>query len=421
MKDIFKRYFQKDWFVLLLVYIAAVIFRSAIVYIFSWNRGPHFENYMIASNIILGKGYWFGWSGDIPKQPTALLPPIYTYFLVVFMKLFENPLRIIYISQSFLNALGIIPAFYFGKHLIKNRTAGIIAACLFAFFPEIAIEPSKLISEPLFIPCVVLVFYLYLKWKAQFGQNRKYLNFFWLGLILGTATLIKTTGSLIILALFLGLAIEKKHRFKYIKAAVIMGFGFFIAISPWLIRNYIVFNKPLMIASNFGYNLWRGNNPFASGTEYQPNGEVSESALSEEYREYLRQNRPQQEIAMDKFYFNEAIKCIKHDPVRYIKLILKRIFYFIAIDLTHPLTKNIYYIGGYVFALFFGIWGYILLYKRKLLDPAFWIMPIIFFCFYVPVVYVPRFRLIPVLILLLFSAIPLNDIWEKLKLRHQGN
>jgi 4-amino-4-deoxy-L-arabinose transferase-like glycosyltransferase len=414
MNDI-KQYFRKDWALLTALFILAVIIRLVIVYIFSWNRGPHFENYMIANFIVQGKGYSYRWGPDALIQTTALLPPIYTYFIVFFMKLFAEPLRPIYIAQAFLSALIIIPSFYFGKKLSGDRKTGIIAALLVAFFPEIAIEPSKLISEPLFIPCVILIFYLYLKWKGQFSQNFRYFNFLWLGLIIGITTLIKTTGSLIVLALFIGLILEKKYRLRYLKAAIVMGLGFFIAISPWLVRNYIVFNKPMMIASNFGFNLWRGNNPFASGTEYQPDGKVAESAFSEQYLEYLRINRPVDEIKMNKFYFDEAIRYIKSNPGRYVKLTLKRMFYFLTIDFTHPLTKNVYYIGGYLFALIFGIWGYILLNRRKLLDRVFWIVPVIFFCFYTPVVYVPRFRLIPVLILILFSAIPLNELWKKLR------
>ena len=322
---------DKIWPNLLIIYFLAVIIRLALVYIFSWNRGPHFEFAQIAENIIKGYGYWWDWYKMIPLQPTALLPPIYTYFLLIFMKLFDSPFRTIYITQSFLNALGIIPGFYLGK-LLGNRKTGITCACLFAFLPEFAIEPAKLISEPLFIPTVILAMFLFLKYKPLINKESANKKFFWLGVIIGISALIKTTGSLVVLSFFISLVIAKYNKKAFYKAAVLMSVGFFLAVSPWLIRNYIVMNKPLMMASNFGYNLWRGSHPWGSGTEYLDDNRVSESALSPEYKEYLEKNRPQLEVELDRFYFNEAIGFIKDDPGRYIKVVLKRMLYFITID-----------------------------------------------------------------------------------------
>ncbi|MCD6163229.1 MAG: hypothetical protein J7K40_12590 [candidate division Zixibacteria bacterium] len=49
--------------------------------------------------------------------------------------------------------------------------------------------------------------------------------------------------------------------------------------------------------------------------------------------------------------------------------------------------------------------------KRKgRLDSVFIIIPIAFFCFYTPIVNVPRFRLVAILILLIFSSIPITRL-----------
>lgn len=407
-----RRFYHKDWFILTIIYLIAVLFRIVSVYILSWNRGPHFENYQIAQYIIEGKGYWWDWNGWIPPQPTALLPPIYTYFLVIFMKLFNDPFRIIYIAQSFLNALIIVPAFFLGRHLVDRKT-GIIAAGLFAVFPEVAVTSTKLISEPLFIPWVILSFYLFLTFKSRLITEGSYKPFFWLGIIMGITALIKTTGALVIIAFFISLVLIKNKKKYVLRAFLMLGIGFFIGIFPWNLRNLIVMKKPLMLASNFGYNLWRGNHPWGSGTEYLEPGKLSESELPPEYLDYLDKNRPKIEVDMDKFFFNEAIKFIKQDPGRYALLTLKRMLYFVTIDPTHHLTRNVFYIGGYIFILFFGIWGAILQKRKGRLDNIFIIMPILVFCFYVPIVNVPRFRLIAILILVLFSSVPIANLLSK--------
>lgn len=406
--------YKKDWFILMVIYILALLTRIIGIYIFSWNRGPHFENYEIAQYIVEGKGYWWDWHHTIPPQPTALLPPIYTYFLVFFMKLFDNPCRVIYIVQSFLNALIVLPAFYIGKHLGGKKT-GIVAACLFAFFPEVAIEPAKLISEPLFTPCIILAFYLFLIYKERLVETGSYRQFIWLGILLGITTLIKTTASLVTLACFTSLFFAGIKKKTYYFAIAIMFLGFFIATFPWNLRNFIVMEKPMLFTSNFGFNIWRGNHPWGSGTEYIDPNTVSEAKLPPEYLEYLEKNRPQTETELDKFYLSEAIGFIKDDPKMYASRTLKRMLYFITIDPTHPLTRNILYIGGYLFVLFFGIWGMILSKRKGRLDSVFIIIPIAFFCFYTPIVNVPRFRLVAILILLIFSSIPVTRICIKNK------
>ena len=55
-------------------------------------------------------------------------------------------------------------------------------------------------------------------------------------------------------------------------------------IAPWTYRNYLTFDKPVLISTNFGVNFWMGNNPDSRG-EYTPFGEhvvgLSETERSE--------------------------------------------------------------------------------------------------------------------------------------------
>jgi 4-amino-4-deoxy-L-arabinose transferase-like glycosyltransferase len=311
-------------------------------------------------------------------------------------------------AQALLNALGVISCFYLGRQLVDRKT-GITAAVIYAIFPEIAVQPIKLISEPLFTPAIIFAIYLFLKFKIEYKQKNSYKGLFWTGIFFGIVTLIKTTGSLVCLACFISLGLSKFLFRKRVLAIVMMGLGFFIATFPWNLRNFIVMEKPMMFTSNLGYNLWRGNHPWGSGTGHLSDEHLSEDKLPEEYRDYLQANYPETEVALDDFYFKEAINFIKKDPVRYIKYTLKRMLYFITIDPTHPLTKNIPYIGGYIFVLIFGIWGGVILRKRKLLDSVFIISVVLIFCFYTPIITLPRYRLILILVLMLFAAVPIAE------------
>ena len=103
-----------------------------------------------------------------------------------------------------------------------------------------------------------------------------------------------------------------------------------ITISPYLIRNIIVF-ETVTITKTTGYNFWKGNHPDAEGLE---GSEVIDDNLQKQI----------DKIPKDKFYglnfdnlfLNEAIKNIKKDPARYLTLFLKKAVSFLFIDINSP-------------------------------------------------------------------------------------
>ena len=99
-----------------------------------------------------------------------------------------------------------------------------------------------------------------------------------------------------------------------------------ITISPYLIRNYITFDK-IIIHSGFGYNLWQGNNP---------NSKVEGSeVIHKDFQSLIDKISKDKfyRINEDKIYIKEATKNIKEDPIRYLILYLKKFFSYIFFDL----------------------------------------------------------------------------------------
>jgi len=414
-----KRLLDKNWQILALIYVIAVIARITIVCLYSWNTGLHFETVQIARYLINGYGYSWDWYKMIPPQPTAILAPLYTYFIALFMMIFDEPARYIYIVQAVLNSLVIIPGYFLGKYYGGTKN-GLILAIILGVFPEITYMPVKMVAEVISIVMVFLGIYLYLKYKDDLIANHKTTGFIWLGILLGIATLIKDNSAFIFLACFIGLLFIRINYKIWLKAAFLFGLAFTLTISPWLVRNYIVFDKPVF-RTMYGFNLWRGNHPCATGTGRLANGFGSETCLDQKYLDYIEKNHPSTELGIDKFYKDEAIKFIKADKMRYAELTLKRLFYFIVIDPTHPLTKSFVYISGYIFTMVFGIWGGIILYRRKKLDRIYILLPILFIIAYVPVIIIPRYRLILIWLLLILSSISITGILSRGSLPFIGN
>jgi len=405
---------NKIWFNLFIIYILAVLVRLLLVYIFSWNRGLHFESVQIAEYILKGYGYWWDWYKMIPAQPTAILTPLYTHFLALFMYLFDEPAKYIYIAQALLNALIIVPGYLLGKNLGGTKN-GLILALLVAVYPEIAFMPARMVAETITIVLVFYSVYLYLKYKTLLLTEGKVIGFGALGVILGLTTLAKENTAFVFLACFAGLLFINTKKTSWLKAAFILGLSFTVTLSPWLIRNYMVFDKPVF-RTMYGFNLWRGNHPGASGTGRLSPESISEASLDPEYQKFIDENHPNTELGIDKFYFDEAMRFIREDPMRYAWLTTKRMIYFLVIDPTHPLTRNALYIGGYLFVAIFGVWGGIILKKRKQLDRIYILAPAITMACYVPVIVLPRYRLILIWILLILSSVALANIVARIKL-----
>jgi hypothetical protein len=397
----------------IIVYLIALLSRIILIRISAWSDGIYYESAEIARYILSGHGYSWDWEGLIPLQPTAILPPIYTYFTAFFLYLNQNPAHLFYFTQAAINAIGIIPSFYLGRQLAGNKT-GYVSAIIYALFPEIAFTSSKPAAESLLMPLIVLIFYLFLKFKEQLFLKGKAAPFFWLGILIGFSALIKTTAAFIIPAGFASLVLLKPIKKKAIVAGFFLGFGFLAAISPWSIRNTIIMGKPILLNTMYGYNLWRGNHPWSKGTSRLDAAKTSEADLDPEYKKYIDINHPNTEIGIDQFYLNEAKKFIKADIGRYIKLTSKRALYYLTFDPTHPLAKNIVYLTGYLFAIIFGIWGAIILSKSGKFDYIFLYTGLVFLAFYSPVIILPRYRLIFTWLLVALSSISVTSLLTRI-------
>jgi hypothetical protein len=82
-----------------------------------------------------------------------------------------------------------------------------------------------------------------------------------------------------------------------------------VLIGPWALRNQQLFGKPVLVSTNFGANLWMGNNPASDGA-YMP----------------LLANAPVNEVEQDAWYRRMATAYIADNPLRYAELTLRRFF-----------------------------------------------------------------------------------------------
>ena len=148
-----------------------------------------------------------------------------------------------------------------GKKLSGKEEVGRLTLLLLAIHPN-SIAYSQLLSAE--IPFVLLL--LGGLWFWRKGRER------WgglavAGLMFGLATLVKSQGFLVpvVLGVVFLLNGEAERRRGVLRQMGIVFVFQLLAISPWMVRNYQVFDAFPVLVTNGGANLLVGNNPFANG------------------------------------------------------------------------------------------------------------------------------------------------------------
>ena len=173
------------------------------------------------------------------QTPTMSRPPVYPFLISIFYCLgIESP-NAVRFFHIFL-FVGIVLLIYLNTKLIFNEVTARLASILGALFPPIGFLTSQLHTEITFIFLSLLAsLFLVLLFK-----NKKSSYAIWSGIFLGLATLTRPVFFLFPIFLITILLLFQKFKLTdLLKKSLILLFFFTLVISPWLIRNYVVFRE----------------------------------------------------------------------------------------------------------------------------------------------------------------------------------
>ena len=211
------------------------------------------EYYAIAEALAAGKGFSNPFRAE--TGPTAWMPPLYPFLLAALIKVLPSKMMV---------ALVVV--------ILKNIVLIITGLLLY--------EIAKKTRQRLPAGAVLVLFCLWLlcnfRWFFQFTHDEWLLLLLMNGMLAG-AVYIRTsivsfraavvwglTGGLTMLASpiaglvwsVLSLALMRAGNIK----KIIFSFVIMILIcSPWVLRNYLVFNKIILMKSNFYFDLYHNN------------------------------------------------------------------------------------------------------------------------------------------------------------------
>ncbi|MEW6202381.1 MAG: glycosyltransferase family 39 protein [bacterium] len=262
--------------------------------------------------------------GKIIGKPQPIIQdmPGYAYLLAFTWKIFGEK-RYIYIQiiQVLLDVFCCYLLFRLATLLYGVRV-GMLSAFLYAtYFPQARLAVAALRDIWSTLVLIPLMFLIVREIK-KYGIRISLPTYLAAGVLLGVDYYIR--GSSILLPVFLsaGILLVTKSLKKSICAFAVMTLVMIVFMSPWIYRNYRVFNHLILTRPVMGQGLWEGlglvKNPFGAVLD---DGITWKQAVGEGYRggygtyEY------------NKFLMKKAITAIKEHPDIYFKAIALRTLY----------------------------------------------------------------------------------------------
>ena len=303
----------------------------------------------IARNVVSGKGYSLANSTDEPVA-TAMRGPTVVYFFVAVLWLFGDHPWSIVLAQWLVDAGTSVLLFFIAMEIFQDRRVAFVRCLLFAFYEPGLIFTFRGWSEPVFT-LVLAGFTLSLLRALRQPSIWRYAL---CGFLLGLAVLARPVMQFYPLVVLPLLWWALKQRWLLIIPRFAIFFLAFVAVlSPWVIRNYIVFNAFIPGSTHSGAPFYEGN--FAldqpdylrhRGTEEAniPLRKVLEARFGPapnnlEQPEYTKANfsstdpsasyakaKGFTELEMDQFAFQEGVKVVRTYPGRYVLVSIVRVF-----------------------------------------------------------------------------------------------
>lgn len=235
----------------------------------------------VARAIALGKGFSSPLR-ELETGPTAWFTPIYPYMVAAIFKIWGVYSDLSHIIIEILNcafaSLTIIPIYSIAKRTFGNAPA-VGAAWMWALLPTALFFPIAWVWDT-----TLAALFLTLIFCATLSIQGTDRILAWAGFGALWATGVLINPSLLSLFPFLlGWLVweSSKNAKPWTKQLAATLLVFAICLVPWTVRNYRVMHKVIVLRSNFGLELWLGNNPGVPDTWspwLHPNDDVEEAA-----------------------------------------------------------------------------------------------------------------------------------------------
>lgn len=423
----FDKEFPKYVFALL-IFTAVVVRLIAVMLVGNEQLTAEFKT--LVKNLVNHGGYFYYSltpTGEVIHQvianpeylvPSGYMPPAYPYFLAFFYWIFDSTSNTVIIIELVQIVISIVLLYYLYQiaRLKFDPLTAIITAVIFCFYPILVFYPSQITASNVYLLLNILA--VYALFKGEESLHWKW--FVASGIFFGL--LILARGQMILYVPFILIWIYWVCNTNTVslKYAVAFLIPLIMVLTPWSIRNYQHFDRlsPLPISS--GYNLWKGNNPYATGASIKyTNAPVDNPMKPGDIKDEIKNLEVDRyyEIRRDNVYKERAKEFILNNPAEFIGLALTKFtFYwghFWGIDYTYPgVNSPLYWLPWFLMLPFFltGLYYSFQNYDRYWIFYLYFVLSTaIVMMFFV----LPRYRLLMLPFVIMFAAYGINSLMDK--------
>jgi len=313
---------QVDNAALIRIVLISLIIRLAVIP-FVWGEWmqpyflTHWEQGNVSRGLLAGHGFT---SPFVSAQSSAVMPPVYPCIVAVLFSIFGIHTAASILATLSLNcllsSLAVIPVYLVARNSFGTRVAW-WAAWGWALSPYgIYFSAEWAWSTHLLI--LLLYWLIYLSQRLE--QTNRLALWAGYGVLAGIAALTEPVSLTVgpVLALLAAFQLWKAGK-RWLLPGIVAAACLTATISPWMVRNYVVFHRIIPIRDGMGLELALGNDGFAKHWIHaarHPNHDASE---------LLAYN--QGEIAYMDQKKQEATRWISAHPREYAWLYLRRAGY----------------------------------------------------------------------------------------------
>jgi hypothetical protein len=343
------------------IFLGALVIRVGIAIVGAEFAHPEmYEHGQIAHNLYHGHGFSMHWpyasfdSGraEIMRHPPthegAFLPPANPYLLVLFYHMFgENEqAHSLYVLLLCLLSAVIPLIHYLITALFTNESCARLASLLSCFNVIAAFAVTTYSGSVIYQLLAPLSMYLFI----LVLQNNTLRSYLFAGVLTGLLVTIRSEYLMLGPILMIGVVLMNGKILKktvHLKHIVLMAGVYIILITPWIMRNYEVFDTFVPTLSHPWYEVWRGNNPRANGATLDASGN-SIWVDTVYHRSIVRRldSLPYDrhfEIAADSIFKTEVINFWRTDVGHAFQLGLKKLAMFATSDFSRSFVANVGY------------------------------------------------------------------------------
>jgi 4-amino-4-deoxy-L-arabinose transferase-like glycosyltransferase len=291
-----------------LVFILAIILRLYAVIHFPEEPASDAADYHRLATFIATSHSYVAQDGS----PTAWRPPGYPFFLACIYSIAGANVFIACVVQAMLGGFTVLALMYLTMAIL-DRKAAIAGGVMAALYPGLIYPSRLLLSENLAIPLLLLSICV----AVRMARSDSLWGPALLGSLLGLSVLTRGANT-IAAALLIAAVLVTKWRTggmaSSFKCVSLSALAMAIILSPWAVRNYVVFHRLAPLATQDGIGLYASYWPPKNGSK------LIWGNLPREEDPVVAAAGTGDEVAASEYLKRETINRLRAEPLYFFRL-----------------------------------------------------------------------------------------------------